>query len=366
MKRTRLFWSYRIDNTERWLSQMAQDGNHVRNLNPLSRTFTFQKGPSSETSYAIQYNDKELTSGLRSSGWKKAASSGKWRILQNDSKNARTIPLRNSILKRTRFHAYLFLALATILLSLQLPLIVMMGIGLSVSGERFIWTPLLIPFILFVFLGGLAIYVFRAYRKFEVSEMGAVVDEVTSGEKTRKLRPGWMYQPFQTKKWLESLAAEGLILESVSTLFFTFTKTEPQQISYEVNFESKVNTDFYSFHKENGWQLKFASNLSWLNYSIWAMPYKAGEKVPAFIYDPEEKARHMRKAFRMNIGIAALIVLMTIQSIYINTVSSPSPFFEWSFIGFIRSLLILSMTLWIYLIIKIIASYRKEMKLPHL
>ena len=55
MKKARLFWSYRIEQTEQWLSQMARDGYHLTSINPLLRLFSFQEGPSTATTYAIQY-----------------------------------------------------------------------------------------------------------------------------------------------------------------------------------------------------------------------------------------------------------------------------------------------------------------------
>ena len=76
------------------------------------------------------------------------------------------------------------------------------------------------------------------------------IEKSSAGQKVRKMRPGWMYQPLQTKEWLERLAREGLELESVTAAVFTFRETNPKLISYEVNFEPKVNTDFYSFHQD--------------------------------------------------------------------------------------------------------------------
>lgn len=366
MKRTRMFWSYRIDQTEQWLSQMARDGYHLTSINPLLRMFSFQEGPSTVAAYAIQYEKSDITSGLLASGWEVATTSGKWRILKNETEEITSRPMRDAILKRTRLHAYIFLMLTTLWLSLQLPFFFIWGIASHVSTGKLMIMPILIPLIIFLLLGFLTIFIFRAYRKFEVREMGAKIEKGSVGRKVRKMRPGWMYQPLQTKQWLERLAKEGLELESVTAAVFTFRETEAQLISYEVNFEPKVNTDFYSFHQEIGWKLKFTSNITWLNYSIWAMPYEKGEEVPAFSYDPKEKVRYIRRAFAMNLSMGAFILLVSFQSLYVNIIVVRDPFLEWSFEGFIRFFLALSILVWIVLFTKIIAGYRREVKMLRL
>ena len=363
MKKARLFWSYRIDQTEQWLSKMASDGYHLTSLNPLLRVFSFKEGPSTATTYAIQYEKNNVTSGLLASGWKEATISGKWRILKNESREITSRPMRDGILKRTRMHAYIFLILSTLWLSLQFPFFFIWGIASHATTGKLMIMPVLIPLIIFLSLAGLTVFIFRAYRKFEVKEMGATIEKSNDGKKVRKMRPGWMYQPLQTKEWLERLAREGLELESVTATVFTFRESKTRFISYEVNFEPKVNTDFYSFHQETGWKLKFTSNTTWLNYSIWAMPYENEEEAHAFSYDPKEKIRYVRRAFAMNFGMGAFILLVCFQSLYVNIVAIPDPFFEWSFLGALRLFLAISILAWIVLFAKIIAGFRREMKM---
>ena len=363
MKKARLFWSYRIDQTEQWLSQMASDGYHLTSFNPLLRVFSFQEGPSSTPTYAIQYEKNNLTSGLLASGWDMAISSGKWRILKNESREVTSRPMRDGILKRTRLHAYIYLILSTLWLTLQFPFFIIWGIASHATTEKLLILPIVIPLFIFLSLAGLTVFIFRAYRKFEVKEMGATIEKSNVGKKVRKMRPGWMYQPLQTKEWLERMAGEGLELESVTAAVFTFRESKTRFISYEVNFEPKVNTDFYSFHQETGWKLKYTSNTTWLNYSIWAMPYEKEVEAPAFSYDPKEKMRYVRRAFAMNLGMGAFILLVCFQSLYVNIVAVPDPFLEWSFWGALRFFLAISILAWIVLFAKIIAGFRREMKM---
>lgn len=365
MKKIRLFWSYRIEETEIWLAKLAQQGYLLSHFNPLTRTFTFREDQPSEITFAIQYDTSEVTKRLVESGWEIAAAVGKWRILQNKSQDIPYFPISDLIFKRTRLHAYSLLAFTTIVLSIQLPFFFIWGIMMKTTTEEFQLTPILIPLLFFLLLTSLTIYVFRAYRKFEVKEMKMGSYEKSDGRKVRKMRPGWMYQPLQTKTWLEKLASKGLVIESVKATLFTFRQGEPQLISYEVNFVPKVNQDFFSIHKEAGWQLKFASNTSLLNYSIWAMPYTNDQEIPAFIYDRKEKRRDVKKTFLMNVSLGGFVLLMCLQSFYLNTVVASGPFLEWSYMGVIRVLVTITFFIWIIMMIKIIRGFRKEMKMLH-
>jgi hypothetical protein len=363
LKKIRLFWSYRIEETEKWLTQLAKQGYLLTHFNPLTRTFTFREDQPSEITYAIQYGTSEVNKRLVESGWEIVVAVGKWRILQNESQEIPYFPVHDLILKRIRLHAYGFLTGATLLLSIQLPFFFIWGIMMNASTGQFQLTPMLIPLLFFLFLTLLTIYVFRAYRKIEVKEMKMGSYEKIEGRKVRKLRPGWMYQPLQTKIWLEKLASEGILLESVKATLFTFRKSDPQLMSYEVNFVPKVNQEFFSIHKEAGWQLKFSSSMSFLHYSIWAMPYKEGQEVPAFIYDRKEKRRYVKKAFLMNVSLGGFVLLMCLQSFYVNLMSTTEPFLDWSFMGVIRTLLGVTFLAWTIIVSKIIGGYRREIKM---
>lgn len=363
MKKLRLFWSYQLDKTEEWLSQMAREGYHLNGFNYLTRVFSFIEGPCENVTYAIQIEKIEPSSGLTNSGWQVAASSGKWQVLRNEESTISAFPSREEIVKRTRLHAYLFLLITFLYLSLQMPVIIILGLASSVVSDQFVIAPLLMPIFISLLLIALTLFVFRAYRKFEKQEMDLEVVRISMGRKIRKIRLGWMYTPLQTKEWLEKLAMQGLELESIYGAFFTFRETGAKNIIYEVSFEPSVNTTFFTIHKEMGWQLKYASNITWLNYSIWAIPYDDFEEVPAFTYDPKEKKRNVKKAFMMNAGLGTLVLLVCCQSFFININVMLDPFFEWSFMGILRILLIVVIIMWIILYFKIIAGFRREMKM---
>lgn len=363
MKKLKLFWSYQLDKTEEWLSQMARKGYLLNDFNHFTRVFSFIEGPCVNVTYAIQIEKAELSNGLTNSGWHVAASSGKWQVLKNEETAITVFPSRDEIVKRTRLHAYLFLLITFLYLSLQMPVIIILGLAINIASDQFVIAPILIPILIFLLFTALMVFVFHAYRKFEKKEMDLEVERIRVGRKIRKIRPGWMYVPLQTKEWLEELARQGLELESVYATVFTFRETGAKNIIYEVSFEPRVNTNFFTIHKEIGWKLKYASNITWLNYSIWAMPCNNFEEVPAFTYDLKEKKRQVKKAFMMNAGMGTFILLLSCQSLYVNIIAIPDPFFEWSFMGVVRILLIVCIIMWIILYAKIIAGFRKEIKM---
>ncbi|MEH7390268.1 DUF2812 domain-containing protein [Bacillus sp. JJ1503] len=363
MKKMKWLWSYRIDQTERWLTQMSNEGYRLVNFNHWSRKFRFQEGQGKKATYAVHYGRGELAHGLTSAGWELAASSGKWQILKNEISEIEAYPARDAILKHTRMHAYLFLLITMFMLSIQVPALLVFGTIFSITKGQIGVLSIAVPVIILLFLIGLTVFVFRAYRRFELSVMDMTIEKKGMGQRVRKLYLGWMYQPFQTKEWLEKMASEGLELESVFGAVFTFRKTKSQKIIYEVSFEPKVNANYFALHKEMGWKLKFTSNITWLNYSIWARSYSDWEEVPAFTYDLQEKRRYMKKAFTMNVGMGVFLLFICIQSLYVNVISKPDSFFEWSFSGFLKVALLLLTVMWIVLLTKIIAGYRKELKM---
>ena len=68
----------------------------------------------------------------------------------------------------------------------------------------------------------------------------------------------------------------------------------------------------------------------------------------------------------MNLSMGAFVLLVSFQSLYVNIYVGSTPFFEWSLLGALRILLALSILAWIVLFTKIIAGYRREMKMLHL
>lgn len=363
MKKMRWLWSYRVDSTEKWMEDMIAKGFHLKSINRFSRVFTFEKGDSAQRSVCIHYGEKIIAPRLVSAGWETATDSGKWKVLTNEKEDISLFPSKDRLFKRTRLHAYMYLLVSTFYLSSYLSFLFIFGIFLNISSETFQISPLLIPVFIYIGLIGLTIFVFKSYRKFEKQLLGTEVIKKFTSKKVRRFRPAWMYEPLRTKIWLEEMTVQGYELESVFATIFTFRLKEKSNIAYEVTFEPKINANYFQVHKDFGWDLKYTSNITWLNYTIWGMPYEVGEEKPAFSYDEVERKKVAKKAFYMNCGMSIFLLLIMAQSIFINIITFNDLFFEWSIMGGIRMMLVVMALFWVVMLGRIVMGYRKELKL---
>jgi hypothetical protein len=68
----RPFWSYDVQETEKWLAQMAGQGWHLVSVDFVLRVFRFVKGEPKSQTYCFEYGkfqDSSLPSGLEADGW---------------------------------------------------------------------------------------------------------------------------------------------------------------------------------------------------------------------------------------------------------------------------------------------------------
>lgn len=345
-RKVKWLWSYNVDKTEQWLMVMAKSGWHLVSVNQWTRTFIFKKGEQKNVTYYIQYVSKNhsFPSTLQKEGWSIAYTAGKWLFLLNEEPIVRLYPTRDALVKRNRAHAYMTSLLAILYISFTMQPLLLMGILNSVIGDGNIFSHNFWVFLLLITgiiaVACFAIYVFRAYRRFEIREMDSTLDSSLTGKKMRKFKGGWMYKLEETKKWLENQAGKGYELESVKAAVFTFRKTNPTNIKYECTFEYKVQPSYFATHKELGWQLKFSSNMTLLNYSIWAMHYEKEEEIPQFSYDKLEQRQSIKRGFKMGIAMSIYLILLLSFSIYMNILVIDEPFLSWSFFGVVRGLLI--------------------------
>ncbi|WP_342560771.1 DUF2812 domain-containing protein [Psychrobacillus sp. FSL W7-1457] len=356
MKTFRWFWSYRIQSTEKWLESMALKGFMLKDFNRFTRRFTFNKTTPSKVTYSIQYKSGNLPDRLQKAGWRDPLKVGKWSILKNEASHVPFYPSSDSLFKRIRLHAYLFLFLSIFYLSTSpVNLLIFNAYDNSTSNYTVI-----IPLLILLLLAGITTFVFISYRAFEKSTFNLNEEVEHSRKKVRKIRLAWMYQPLQTKNWLDEMHQKGYELESVFATVFSFVPSKHEKMAYEVTFEPKLKADYYTLHKENGWRLRYTSNMSLLNYSIWSMPYSELDYKPAFSYDAAEKRQQIKKAFRMNMTIALFLLLVLAQSMYLQWGLNRSS----SSIDIVLKYVITVMTVfWIILSFKIILGYKKELNL---
>lgn len=356
MKRFKWFWSYRVLSTERWLESMAMKGFMLKDINRFTRIFTFSRSTPSKVTYSVQYKSGRLSDRLKKAGWQEQLKVGKWNILKNEESNVPFYPSNDSLFKRIRLHAYLFLIISIFYLSTSpVNFLILYSFDNNPNFLSFI-----IPLLVLLLLASVTIFVFISYRAYEKYTFNLNEDLKNSRKKIRKIRLGWMYQPLQTKKWLDEMHRKGYELDRVYAAIFSFVPSKHEKMAYEVTFEPKLKSDYYTLHKEIGWQLKYTSNMSILNYSIWSMPYSGQAPKPSFTYDIAEKRQQIKKAFKMNITITLFLLLVLGQSLYMQWVLDMPT----STLNIVLKYLITFMTFfWIILTTKVIIGYKKEMNL---
>ena len=326
-KKWRPFWSYDVEETERWLSEMADDGMKLTDINRLTRMFSFEQGQRETVEYRIIYGKLQgsLASTLENSGWESEVTKGNWTFVKNEANDIHVFPSREGVLKRNRLHMYVISVLAVMnaipLLSMTLAFI---GFLFGSMGE-IVGSPLWAITALFALQGiatiVLAIYIQRKLRSFEIEHFEVQTDtDMRMGKTFSKLRIGWMYAPDLLEKWLSEMAVEGyhLIQVTGSGTRFHFAEGEAGNVSYMYDFQPKVAPAYYAIHKSAGWQLKFKSSFACMKYTLWAKPYEVGDKIPRLTYEKAEQKGQVRRIMTMNSIMVSYSFALLMFALWMN------------------------------------------------
>lgn len=326
MKKWRPLWSYDVEKTERWLSEMAAKGQQLTAMNRYSRIFTFSQETAETVHYQVVY-DKScsvLPRKLEEVGWEETLSEKKWKFMKNKSEEISIFPSREGVLKRNRIHFYVLTGLAffyvmPLLMMLTSLIMVLRGIG-TVHPSPF-WSVTVIFFLQILFVMGLAIFVYQKVRRFETTFFGGAMDvEESSGNTFVKWRFGWMYAPDVLENWLSKMAAGGNHLVRIGQpgIRFIFKKGTPKRVSYVFDYQWKTAPSYFDVHKSAGWQLKYTSPYSFTKYSLWSQPYDDGFDKPRFTYDAKEKKAQVRKVVLSVVTLFVYLVVVTSFALLAN------------------------------------------------
>lgn len=235
----RPLWSFDVQKTEDWLSEMAEQGLIFEKLNRWTRCFHFQEREPESRIYRIAYNklpSSVLPKTLQDEGWEGVAAAGNWEFTANSQPESaiRTSPVRDGIVKHNRFLVYLFLAIgfyfSVILVNFTAS---MLSSWIEYGGSNIEESPMWIVTYLFMAFA-LGTVIFGIYSTVKITKTNRQLEGVTpvasrhnvqaekewkqSDRLVRKWKFGWIYSPDKLERWLESMEAKGLNLHRINRL----------------------------------------------------------------------------------------------------------------------------------------------------
>ncbi|MEK5036586.1 DUF2812 domain-containing protein [Sporosarcina sp. FSL K6-3457] len=356
MKKWRPLWSYDVEKTEHWLSEMAAEGQHLTAMNRLLRIFTFTHEDAKITNYQIMYDKSEqpLPKGLENAGWEVAAKDQRWKVLKNSFADITAFPSPENRLKRNRVHQNV-LSWMTRLLFFIIFFSLLMGVP---DGEPNIYWLVGVIFIGLMILA--RVLFFYVSNKVEVAEKQffgeyAHIDVIEPlGETLVKWRLGWMEAPDRIGKWLTEMAAQGHVLIQIKGARFIFEKGQPRQIAYILDYHWTTSPAYFDMHKSAGWQLKLTNGLRFTKYSLWAQSYNKGDTPPQFTNSNQEN----KAQSRILLVTAAVDVLLVGAWIAIIFVKNYSAFQAGNLISFEKVMLLVFTILAVFIIIGAMRSLK--------
>lgn len=360
-KKWRPFWSYDIDRTEKYLSDMAQKGYQLYGINRITRMFSFQKVDGEEVNYHISYDkyQQEIPRTLSDSGWGHCLSEGNWAVLANRKHSISLFPARDELVKRNRSHALMWKIISgyygfQLILPVFLLVIVLGGGGSAEFESSPYWWITILYFLQVIGVLILTLTMTRKLKAFERIYYDMEVDVETSVGKTfAKWKPHWMMRPAVTEKWLEEMAMSGNYLVKVQATRFVFEKRQPKQVAYALDFQWKASPVYAEIHKSSGWKFIHKTAQSFLKTAIWAKEYQTGEEKPQLTYDAKERKAQKQKVVVAHGG--TMIFMLLLIGFILRGLINSSMYIDWSlYHSFLVFALIVTIVIDFYLLIRII------------
>jgi hypothetical protein len=335
----RPFWSYDVQETEKWLSDMAGQGWHLVSVDFLLRVFRFEKGESAKVVFRIQYArffDGSLPKGLAKAGWEISAYNKHWCVFCSmlNGNRPNCLPARDSLIGHITTMQYVWgtvLGLNAIpLFSIMSSLPAFLLIGLFMIGSpkmvkqltadlpimtnQSFWFVIFLLSILagiFVFI---AIYLFvkvsgsNKSLKIEVGYYYTIRSAISNmnSVKTNFIKKAirtnliiettrlfWMDSPDHTETWLEKMAEQGFQLYHLSGYKFYLIRTVPTKTKYCLDYQEFFYPDYYTTHQNSGWVLLYAATSS--KWSIWMKSYSQNDCTPEMYNNKSDVARKAKK-----------------------------------------------------------------------
>jgi hypothetical protein len=344
--RRRLFWSFFILGTEKWLGGMSSSGLHLCSLD-FSGSFSFKRGEPHKYRYVFSYAKFEYVqkkgNKIKTRGWEEIAHQDKWSVYRG-TKSADTgvMPNRRGLFLHNNSLLCLYALLSSIALLLAFGVI--FGIfayfsRTSGGGDIFFRNAIgIIGIFALMLLGNFVVFLYMTSLNNRILEEPkvAVAPEnaylqylrhktfetwlekllIRDGDIVKRIRPLWILSPRGFEKWLARMELKGLNVYKIhrTGFLFYFIKSAPRNIRYcIVNSEGEDISHFL----EGGWRVVYSSvGRFWRqgNITLLALAYEGKAPLPF-------------KNEKEYIGNAARIMLRAVSSLFILLIVSLAFFF---------------------------------------
>jgi hypothetical protein len=289
----RPFWSYDVQKTERWLSEMAGQGWRLQAVNPALRAFRFEQSEPQKLGYRILslfVKKNQYLPLLVHQGWGIAFSNRNWCFLfsANPTKDAVAYPLREDINRRncTIYEA----AMTLMVLSWCALPFYMFLVGFSGSE---IDLPLEFDFSLPEVAIAMISAVTFAWSVFSVVKLAPTIQWPATeqnlphtGEMCTYYKSFWVFAPDKLCEWLEYWEAKGWNLSRADVSKFYFVRGNARKVKYCSEYRKRVDQGYISNYQNNGWCFVTNQKINMRNSCVvWAKEYQDGEPIPTLSGD---------------------------------------------------------------------------------
>ncbi|EEG78483.1 DUF2812 domain-containing protein [Dethiobacter alkaliphilus] len=306
----RPFWSYDVESTQKWLSEMAAKGYHLQALE-WGGMFVFAVNEPQSITYFIDYKSNPLSESLKEAGWFQVLKSGNWTVLGNANPAAEvhTFPIRsNALLSRNQIIMYVtgFFAVTHFILFFLTGLISRI---LTQIPTTFVPSPFWSVHILFyswVYYSFIKLFITNKSLEQESGEGVTFTPEPYSDPECaalspdrliRRFKPGWMYAPDKLEHWLETMEAQGYNLCRIDPMgsMFYFMKGKPRRVAYHADFNNKPESGYFQIHQDAGWKIRYSRTSFMESWTILSREYREGEEKPQIYSDASDSLQRAKK-----------------------------------------------------------------------
>ena len=356
MYKKRLFWSFDIVKTERWLDEMSRQGKVLDKINFVSRNFIFKEEAPKDYHFRLVYkkNSKgSVPNRLTEGGYELVTSNKNIYALKSDQETE-VNPSYTNFLLRNRKIKYACIYALSALSGIYFPILLLLLISLFSESVR-----VMIRSFNGSMLGVVsfwAIYTlppaWLIYCLFKINKTNKEL-ELLCGDKLdlsftipkkllllkkeelklkkegllfKKVKIAWQYAPDIAENWLTAMAKKGFILYRLTKIgnSFLFMKGDPKKIKYVVDYQNQTTPEYFNINVEDGWILLFTSISRNMTYVVWSKEYE--EEEPMFYSDPHSKLKQAKRlAVTFSVTFFPLsiifIILIIINITFLDTIS---------------------------------------------